>query len=194
MECVTRFSTSFFWHDLNPSGPLIDRLKYFQILFWFHWNIRSQSLKNSTSWCAWHQGVKILSFFKSFLSWYMYIFTPKRIYPDCPFKNNQRLSKILILTPRCAFLLRGVMPTTELDSTVRCTPRSLTPPWDAHRGAWLCGMMHTAKSDSMVCNVHHTVESDYFKNVRFPVFEFVTSFNNVLSKNVWSKKYSLNNS
>ena len=151
MECVTRFSTSFFWHDLNPSGPLIDRLKYFQILFWFHWNIRSQSLKNSTSWCAWHQGVKILSFFKSFLSWYMYIFTPKRISPDCPFKSNQRLSKILILTPRCAFLLRGVMPTTELDSTVRCTPRSLTPPWDAHRGAWLCGMMHTAKSDSTVC-------------------------------------------
>ena len=185
MECVTRFSTSFFWHDLNPSGPLIDRLKYFQILFWFHWNIRSQSLKNSTSWCAWHQGVKILSFFKSFLSWYMYIFTPKRIYPDCPFKNNQRLSKILILTPRCdahhRAWLHGTMHTAELDSTVGCTPRSLTLRYDAHPKVWFHG-------------VHHTVESDYFKNVRFPVFEFVTSFNNVLSKNVWSKKYSLNNS
>ena len=44
------------------------------------------------------------------------VFTPKRISLDCPFKSNQRLTKISILTPRC----------------------------DAHRGVWLCGMMHTA--------------------------------------------------
>ena len=35
--------------------------------------------------------------------------------------------------------------------------------------------------------MHHTTRSNYFENVRFCVFEFVTSFNYVLSKNVWSK-------
>ena len=29
-----------------------------------------------------------------------YVFTPKRISPSCPFKTNQRLAKILILTPQ----------------------------------------------------------------------------------------------
>ena len=28
-ECVTRFLTSSFFHDSNPSGPLISRLKFF---------------------------------------------------------------------------------------------------------------------------------------------------------------------
>ena len=32
-ECVMRFLTSIFFHDSNPSRPLIYRLKYFQILF-----------------------------------------------------------------------------------------------------------------------------------------------------------------
>ena len=32
-----------------------------------------------------------------------------------------------------------------------CTPWSLTPQWDAHGGAWLRGMMHTAELDSVVC-------------------------------------------
>ena len=39
--------------------------------------------------------------------------------------------------------------------------------YDAHRGVWFLG-------------VHHTMESDYFKNVRFPVLEFDMSFNYVL--------------
>ena len=33
------------------------------------------------------------------------VITPKRISPDCPFKIIQRLSKMLILTPRCAVWL-----------------------------------------------------------------------------------------
>ena len=67
------------------------------------------------------------------------------ISPDCLFKSIQRLSKISILTPRCAFWLRGVMHTTELDSAVWCTPGSLTPWWDAHHGG-----MHTTELDSAV--------------------------------------------
>ena len=32
-ECVTRFSTSSFFHDSNPSGPLLNRLKMFEFDF-----------------------------------------------------------------------------------------------------------------------------------------------------------------
>ena len=35
------------------------------------------------------------------------VFTPKRIYPDCPFKCIQRQVKISILTPQCAVCLFG---------------------------------------------------------------------------------------
>ena len=73
------------------------------------------------------------------------VFTPKMISPNCPFKNNQRLTKISILILRCAVPLRCLMQTAELDSTVDahctveldsvvgCTPLSLTPGTrDAH--------------------------------------------------------------
>ena len=133
------------------------------------------------------------------------VFTPKMISPDCPFKSNQRLPKISILTLRCAFWL-----------PMWCTPRSLTLRYDAQHGAWLLGMMHTAEFyeklgslDSTVwCTlrsltlwydanrrvwlrvVQHTAESDYFENVRFWI-DYV--FNYVLLKNVLSKKDSWNN-
>ena len=113
----------------------------------------------AVQWCAWHRGVKILGltnqiFFLQIFSFIIDLFTPERISPDCPFKSNQRFSKISIL-----------MHTAELDPTVWCTPGSLTPRYDApigafweilghltplcdaHRGAWLRGGMHTAESD-----------------------------------------------
>ena len=72
------------------------------------------------------------------------VFTPERISSDFPFKSNQRLVKISILTLWCAFWLRGEMHTEEffenfssLDSAVWCTPRSLTLRWDAHRRVFL---------------------------------------------------------
>ena len=48
------------------------------------------------------------------------VFTPKRIFPECPFKNNQRHAG-------------------------RCTLQSLTQQCDAYRGDWLHGVMHTEK-------------------------------------------------
>ena len=114
--------------------------------------------------CAWHRGVKILGLAiqKNFLQMFSFmidVFTPKRISPDCPFKSNQRLTRISILTPQCAVWLCGVMHTAELDSSVSavgCTPWSLTPRWEAHRQVfkkllitWLGGVMHTTKLDSM---------------------------------------------
>ena len=88
------------------------------------------------------------------------MFTPKMISPNFPFKSNQRLSKILILTPRCdahrGARLRGMMHSIDFfttiffhDSVVWCTLRSLTLWRDAHHGAWFCSMMHTAESDSV---------------------------------------------
>ena len=137
MECVTKFLTSIFFHDSNPPELVINRLKYFRIKFRFPQEIRSQNSKNSTPWCAWHRGVKILglanqNFFLHNFSFMIDVFTPKRISPDCPFKRNQRLTKISILTPQCAVWLHGGMHTAELELAVGCTPRSLTPWWDAH--------------------------------------------------------------
>ena len=76
------------------------------------------------------------------------MFTPIRISPVCPLKGNRR-------SQRFWFWLRGV----QFDSAMLCTPRSLTPRydahcksltplWNAHHGAWLCSMMHTAELDS----------------------------------------------
>ena len=103
--CHEIFNLHFF-HNSNLSGPLINRLKYFRVRYQFRRDIRSQSSENSTSQCAWHSGVKnfgvanqkcVLPIFSFMID----VFTPKRISPDCPFKGNQRLTKISILTPRC---------------------------------------------------------------------------------------------
>ena len=104
-ESVSRdFWLLFFFHDSNPSGPLINRVKNFRIRFRFH--------------------VKPL-FILLISSFMIELFTPKRISPDWPFKSNQRL------TLQCSVWLRCVMHTTEQ--------------YDAHRGAWLRGGMHTAE-------------------------------------------------
>ena len=81
---------------------------------------------------AWNCKVKILSLanqnvilqiFSSIID----VFTPKRISPFCLFKSNKRPAKFSILT-QCSLTPRG---------------------WrDAHRGAWLHGMMQTMKSDN----------------------------------------------
>ena len=89
-------------------------------------------------WCT-HRGVKILVlakkiFFLKIYSYLIELFTHKRISPDCPFKGTQRLVKNSILTQRCTFWLCGVMPTAELDSAE-----------EAHRRAWLLGVMRTAE-------------------------------------------------
>ena len=154
-ECGTRFSTSSLFHDSNPSGPLINMLKYFRIEFRLRRDIRSQSSKISTPWCSSNCGVKILVlankiFFLQTYSYMIELFTPKRISPECPFKGTQRLVKILILTPRCAFWLYGVMHTAKLDFVVWSTPWSLTQRCDAHHGVWLRGGKHTGESDSAV--------------------------------------------
>ena len=129
----------------------------------------------AVQWCAWHRGVKILGltnqiFFLQIFSFIIDLFTPKRISPDCPFKSNQRFSKISIL-----------MHTAELDPTVWCTPGSLTPRYDAPSGAFLRTLGHLTP----LCDAHrgawlrggmHTAESDYEYDKKFLCFfEFLTS-------------------
>ena len=129
--CHEIFDLHFF-HDSNTSRPLISRLKYLWIRFRFRQDIKSQSSQNLTLWCTCHRGIKILglanqNIFLQIFSFMIDVFTPKRISPDCPFKNNQRLTKISILTLRCAIWICGEMHTAELDSAVGRTPQSLTP-------------------------------------------------------------------
>ena len=53
------FRPTFFFLDSNPSGPLINRQKYFRIRVRFRREIRSQSSENSTLRCASHRRVKL---------------------------------------------------------------------------------------------------------------------------------------
>ena len=137
------FRPPFFMFQIRIHlGPIQTVYFIFKFGFRFRKDIRSQSSKNSTPQCAWHHGVNILGLanLKNVLQIFSFmidVFTPKRISLDCPFKSNQRLTKILILTSRCdahhGAWLRGEMHTAELfekywslDSAVGCTPRSNT--------------------------------------------------------------------
>ena len=123
----------YFCSDSNPSGPLINRVKYFRIRSWFRRDIRLQSSKCEVKML----GLANKKMFLQIFSFMIGVFTPKRISPDCPFKSNQRLTKILILTPRCAVWLPGV----QFDSGV-CILRNFI--------TWLHGGMHTAELDLAV--------------------------------------------
>ena len=85
-ECVTRFLTSLFFHDSNPSGPLINRAKYFRIRFWFRQDIRIVKKlhgvhhtaeldsavcilpRSQTPWCASHRRVMKTKYLKKLCS------------------------------------------------------------------------------------------------------------------------------
>ena len=82
------------------------------------------------------------------------VFTAKRIFPHCPFESNQTLTKISVLTLRCAIWFCGVMHIAELDSMVGCTLWSGVFKKEILI-TWLCGVMHTPELHSMlVCSVH----------------------------------------
>ena len=151
-----------FFYFSTPWRSLINRLIYFRIL---------------TPRCAWHRGVKILFlvnliFLLQIFSSMIYVFIPKRISPDCPFKSNQRLTKILILTPSCSLTLqcdahRGawlftMIHSAELDSSVWSTPRSLTLRYDPLRGAWLQGGITPF---SVISHLLHLSTTFYWKTL-----------------------------
>ena len=74
----------------------------------------------------------------------------------------------------------------SLNSVVWGTPRSLTPQWDAHRGAWLCRMIHTEESDfaGWCTPQRQTLRRDAHRGA-FKKFEYLseieTEFENILA-------------
>ena len=56
--CHEIFDHQFF-HDLNPFGSMINKLKYFRIWFRFCRDIQSQNSKNFTPQCASHSRVRL---------------------------------------------------------------------------------------------------------------------------------------
>ena len=100
------------------------------------------------------------------------VFTPKSIFPGCPFKSNQRQAKISILlysvqfvstawctlgrlSPRSDTHLRDClcsgMHNVEIVSAAWCTLGRLSPRSDTHLRDCLCGVMHTAEIDYALC-------------------------------------------
>ena len=146
------FRPIFFFHESNPAGPLINRLKCFQLFFRFSRDIRSQSClrgvqhttKSPIFFCK-------STFYTSNLSFHgtcRCVHHPKRFLLIVPLKatrDKQRFQFWLTtpeniwekLTPRCdahrGDWLSGVMHTMEIDLAMWCTLRRLTPRWDAHR-------------------------------------------------------------
>ena len=160
-----------FFHDSTPFGPLIHRPKYFPSWVRIRWDIRSQSdLCGVQHNAEIKTFLNISTFYTSIFSFMMIdVFTPIRISPDFPYKSNQRLKKIF-----------------DFDSAVF----SLTPQCDDHRGAWLCGRMHTVELDSEVWCTPCSQPS-----LKMSVFCVFVSFTSTpfFSKNFVSKKDSLNN-
>ena len=103
-------------------------------------------------------------------SFVIIMFTPKMISPDCPFKSNQKLWKILILALWCAVWLRGGMHTAELDSAVWCTLQRLTLRCASHHGVFFRNLSHL----TLQCEAHHGVR--LLRKCPFPCFWILKQF------------------
>ena len=142
--CHEIFDLHFF-HDLNPSRPLINRLKYFRIRFRFRQDIRifkkirgvkhprlhgvhhttessNQNFSKSSAVCIppWSQALR------------------------CASHRGVKVTKFLKK-------LCGVHPTMESDSAVCFPLQSQTPRCASHSGVKLRGVLPTTKSSSAVC-------------------------------------------
>ena len=148
--CPKIFNLNFF-HDSNPSRPLINRLKYFLILFRFwrdiqifkklrgvHHTAESSCALCMPPWsqaprCASHHRVKWSKFFKKLRS----------VHPTAE------------STPRCAshhwVRLRGVLLTAESDSAVCITQLSQAPGYASYRRVWLRSVHPTNESVLTKC-------------------------------------------
>ena len=118
--CQEIFDFDFF-HGWNLSGPL-----KCSILFRFRHDIQSQSCLCGVQ----HRTLRRQNMFLvnqhvilQIFSFLIDVFTPKRIYPDCPFKCIQRQVKISILTPQCAVCLFGDFFKYTVELWVGCTSR-----------------------------------------------------------------------
>ena len=100
-----------FFHDSNPSRPLMNRLKCFGIRFWFPRDIQ---------------------IFKKLCSVHPTTVSSSKVL-RCASHRGVKWSKVFLKTLRCASF-RGVHPSAELSSAVCIIPQSLTPQYASHRG------------------------------------------------------------
>ena len=134
------------FYDSNPSGPLINRLKYFRIRFRFRQDVQSLCNLRVNKFCYAHRGVKILGLVNQQFIFIINLFFPDRcVHPSQNFswmsllKKQPETIEDVILTPRCAVWLRGVMHTVKMDFAVWCTPQRSNSRSDSSHGDWLSG-------------------------------------------------------
>ena len=138
-QCQEIFDLFFFFHESNPAGPLINRLKCFQLFFRFSRDIRSQSClrgeqhttKSPIFFCK-------STFYTSNLSFHgtcRCVHHPKRFLLIVPLKATRDKQ-------RFQFWLRGVQCFSavwctpgrlSLRSAAQCTLRRLSPQRDGYQ-------------------------------------------------------------
>ena len=112
------------------------------------------------------------------------VFTPKSIFPGCPFKSNQRQAKISILLYSVQFV-----------STAWCTLGRLSPRSDTHLRDCLCSEMHNVeivsaawctlgrlspRSDTHLIEIVSAVLCTPRRLLRYDVLDFWEIWNNWL--------------
>ena len=124
------FRPPVFFHDLNPSGPLINRLKYFRIRFRFRRDIQilkklrgvhPMKTKHLKKLCGVHPTAESDS---------AVCIIPRSQALQCA--SHRGVSNL----PSVCFDGFEILHTAELVSAVWCTPQSPTPRWDAHGGVF----------------------------------------------------------
>ena len=145
--CHKIFNLHFF-HDSNPSGPLINRVKYFQIQCWFCRDIKI--FKTSR--------VKLRGVHHTVESDFAVYIIPRSQTPRCASYRGVRL--------------RSVHHTAESDSSVCITPQSHENKLSIKKTLW-CASLHGVK----LRGVHHTAESITCQNQStFPLFGHFDDF------------------
>ena len=145
------FRPSVFFHDSYPSGPLINRVKYFRIRFQFrpdiqifkklsgvHHTAESSSTvcippQSQAPRCASYRRVKLCGMHPTTESSSTVCIIPRSQAPRCASLNRVKL--------------RGVHHTAESSSAVCIPPQSQAPRCASYRGVKLLGVHHTAESN-----------------------------------------------
>ena len=146
---VSRDFLPLFFHDLNPPGPLINRLEYFQILFWFRQDIgifkklcRVHPIRTNERLWANRSGP---SWEMSNSEWFAQVAHDKWGYRT----KNERMSELLVFFERIAHFLRKKRVIRSGNQWANSQP---CPSWSQSR-------RRTSHCYVNLRSVHHTTES-----------------------------------
>ena len=175
-----RFLTSSLFHDSNRSWPLINRLKYFRIGFWFRRDFefsknsivcippRSLTLHHTAESITYQVSVLICSFTNAFSLWCLKIFIQH-------WYCKSQIVQGIFFTSK-VFLKNEVERWSKYENMKNWHFRiSLTPRCAWHRRVNFCGVLPTAESISAVWitlrsqNAHHGVKIEIFTSLWVPL-------------------------